>query len=117
MYGSEDPANWPGDICDKNETAQSCPKFKPIVSLEEVQAKAQALLANDEWVFENMKDVAALQWVIGDRIHRHRPSFFQRLFLWIRTRMLKVSPSKPLAPLPEIPSNLWDEPDDPPLDS
>lgn len=116
MYGSEDIVNWPGDVCDKDETAQSCPKFKPIVSSEEVRQKAHALLADDEWVFENMKDVAALQWVVNDRIHRYRPSLFQRLLLWIKVRMLKVPPAKPTAPLPEIPSNFWDESNDPPLD-
>jgi len=99
MYGSEDPASWAGEVCDRDEKAASCPWFSPAVPKEEALAAFDALLEDDGYVYENYRDLAALQWVLGDRVHRHPPGLWERLLDWMA--LLRTSPSRPAPALPE----------------
>lgn len=86
MYGSENQDKWNGTICDSVEHAQSCPLFTPSISIEEAQSQYENLIMDDEYVYENYKDIAALQWVLDIRaenksvILTERPGFLA--FVW-----------------------------------
>ena len=67
-YGSEDVENWNGDICDTVEHASQCPVFRAVESELELRKQFQALMQDDDYVFENYKDITALQWMTGHRI-------------------------------------------------
>jgi hypothetical protein len=105
-YGSQDPSSWNGVICDDDNITKACPMFQPLVDSEQARVEAETLLADDEWVLTNMKDVAALQWVLGDRVYKKGLNWFQRLKLWIQVKMTRVP--KPIF-LPELPANIWDD--------
>lgn len=118
MYGSDDASTWAGVVCDNESVARRCPKFKPKVTVSEATAKAESLLADDDWVFEHMKDVAALQWVIGDRIYKHEPTTLQRIQRWLIRRFTKVAPAlPPPEDTVDLPSDIWDDSDDSSFDS
>jgi len=99
MYGAEDPALWAGEVCDSDEKAASCPMFSPSVRKEDAMAAFKELMRDDAYVYENYRDVAALQWVLEDRVHHHRPGLLERLVHWFVARRAKVP--KPLPALPE----------------
>lgn len=112
MYGSEDPATWNGDLCHNDDTASRCKMFRPRVSMDEAKQEFINLLADDTFVYDNYRDIAALQWVIGDRVHSQPWSFIERaLLVWdkllVRLR-IKIAPA--LA-LPELPERIWDDAD------
>lgn len=117
MHGSEDPATWSGDLCDSDDVSRSCPKFKAKTTTAEAAAEANRRMSDDDWVLENMKDVAALQWAVDDRIYRHEMTVVQRLVMWFINRFTKVpralSPAK--GPV-DIPPDFWDD-NDPPVHS
>jgi len=91
MYGSDDPAKWPGDICDSDSTSSRCPMFVPRTSAAEARKEIEELLRNDAYVLENHRDLAALQWVTGTR--SWRPSLWDRLWFWILRRKVPASPA------------------------
>lgn len=100
MYGSSDPASWAGEVCDSDEKAASCPMFAPSVRREEAMAAFEELMRDDDHVYENYKDLAALQWVLGDRVHRHRPGLLERLLNWFAVRRAPVPAPAPALPEP-----------------
>lgn len=108
LYGSENPETWNGVICDRDEISKSCKYFIPKQSLNEAKENFLSLMSDDEYVYENYKDIATLQWVLGDRIHKFGLSLFERLIFWIFSLKLRVFKPK------LIPSNLdpWNEEND-----
>jgi hypothetical protein len=100
MYGADDPMNWPGDVCD-DDVAKRCKWFKPKKSAKEAHDEFMELLVDDEWVYENHRDVAALQWVLdnkGHRVSRRFLSVWERIWLWFVvcfTFVKKPAPSLP----------------------
>lgn len=102
MYGSES-GDWAGDVCDDDDVARRCKWFKPRKSLEDARVEFMELLADDEWVYENHRDMAALQWVLGDRIHKHGLSLLDRAWIWIVSAFSGVAkPSPALPPFEDI---------------
>ena len=102
MYGADDPMNWPGDVCDSDEVAGRCEHFEPRESAEEARDGFMELLADDEWVYENHRDLAALQWALDDgkyRVPRQFLSLWERFWLWL-TVFFFSSVKKPAPPLP-----------------
>jgi hypothetical protein len=83
MYGSENPSTWSGDICNDDIKSSSCPYFKPITEESSVVDSFNDLLKDDEFVANNYKDIAALQWVIDDRIHRTSLSVVSKFVLFV----------------------------------
>ncbi len=67
MYGSEDPAKWPGTICEDPVDAMRCPPqaFTPKVTPEVVQKEFEAQIKDADWVKKNLPEVSALLWVLG----------------------------------------------------
>ncbi len=112
MYGS-DKGTWPGDTCDEDDKARQCPMFKPRVSLEQAKSEFLDKLSDDEYVFDNYRDVATLQWVLGQRIHDVPLTLFERFLFWIKSKMWKPVPLLPAASNSDIPSDLWDNHDSP----
>ena len=95
MYGADDPANWSGDVCDDDSIAPTCKFFVPLRSAQEATDDFMALLADDKYVFDNLRDLAALQWALGDR--RPRLPWYRRLVAFFVGRYL---PKVPVLPPP-----------------
>lgn len=92
MYGSEDSSKWPGNICDDKETAASCPLFAPKMTVLASQEEFLGKLADDTFVFDNYRDIAALQWVLGERVHNHALTWWERLVFWYRSKSIRMLP-------------------------
>jgi hypothetical protein len=107
MYGSEDSTKWNGDICDDDVKSQHCPLFRPIMSVEEARLEFQTRLANDDYTYDNYRDIATLQWVLEDRIHKHQLSLWERFIVWIRFRRIKAPAPLPLLPAGDVPDDFW----------
>ncbi len=109
MYGSQDMENWPGIVCDSDDVAKSCPMFKSKQSLDDSRAEFMEKLSDDEWVFDNHKDMAALQWVLNDRLHKMDLKWWELLYLWFHSIVLRRSKPIPQLTEPNIPTDLWDD--------
>jgi hypothetical protein len=108
MYGAETPKTWPGDTCDAmDDKAKSCPMFKPRVSLDQARKEFEDKLADDEYVFNNFRDVATLQWVLGQRVHEIPLTLLDRFFFWLKKKFWKSEPALPQLPPAELPEGLW----------
>ena len=114
MYGADDPARWSGDVCDDDATARSCKMFKPSVDMDQAKAEFLDLMADDEYVFDNYRDVATLQWVLGERVHGMPLSWIERLGFWLQSKLSKPSKQTPLLPQGDLPGDLWESPVCPP---
>ena len=114
MYGCEDPSTWSGNVCDDDSVSRSCPMFKPLQSLQSARAEYMEKLSDDEWVFDNHKDMVALQWALSDRLHKMQLSVLERLILWFQVFFFRKA--KPVRQLPEppIPEDLWEDNAPPP---
>lgn len=110
MYGAES-GKWPGNICDSDGVARSCPMFKPRTSVEEARHGFMEGLADDEHVFNNYRDMATLQWVLGERVHGWPLSWWERLWLFVMGFFARTAKPLPRGPEHTI-EGLWD--DDPP---
>lgn len=113
-YGSEDPEHWNGIICDKDEIAKHCKWFTPKVSVKKARTTFLDLLRDDKYVYDNYRDLAALQWTLGDRVHKHALSWWDRLVFWINSRLFQPKPPAALPPAEDIPEDLWDDPSENP---
>lgn len=118
MYGAENPATWPGIICDRDDIAKTCKWFIPKMSTNEAQDQFDERMMDDDYVYETYPDVAALQWVINDRVHKHKISWFYKLILSIslifakfidKFRRLRMKSEPSVCQLPESdpPKELW----------
>lgn len=94
MLGSDDSSKWSGDICDSNETSKKCPFYSHKTSLEEATKEFDDLMKNDEYVYENYRDVATLQWVLETRYYKLKKSFFKRFLSWIRSKISSFKTKK-----------------------
>lgn len=104
---------WSGVVCDDDETAERCPYFVPSKGVPDARAEFMASLEDDEHVFDNYRDVATLQWVIGERVHSMPLSWWERLWLSFVAVFIRVArPSKALPPV-KVPDDLWDDQNDP----
>ena len=67
MYGSEDPATWPGTICEEPVDAERCPPqaFTPKTNRTALQAEFEGQIRDLAWVQANLPEVHALLWVLG----------------------------------------------------
>jgi len=122
LYGCKDPAEWLGELCYTKEKAESCGWFKPSKDLAEAEKEFDLLLSDDAHVYENYRDMAALQWVLEDRIHKYRPGLLERIWRWfIRSRSIpapklpppisEISPTRSDAPPVNIDLDVLENPD------
>lgn len=107
MYGADNAATWLGDTCDTDDKAKHCPMFKPRVTLEQARLEFMEKLSDDEYVFNNYRDVATLQWVLGERVHEIPLTWVDRLVFWFKVKFWKPSPPLPQLPAADLPDNLW----------
>lgn len=98
-YGCEDPSTWSGDLCYTAERAASCGWFKPAKPVREAELEFDRLLEDDEYVRDRYPDVATLQWVLEDRVHKHRPGLMERILRWFFRSRTKAPP---MLPPPEV---------------
>lgn len=108
MYDSGDAKEWKGSVCDSDEVSSSCPMFKPRLNLEDAKSEFLDSLADDEYVFNNYRDVATLQWVIGERIHLEPLSITDRIAFFMRSFFIRTPKPVTQLSLP-LPEDLWDD--------
>jgi hypothetical protein len=96
-FGSEKPDEWNGIICDNDDVAKSCKWFKPKVPIDKVEIEFEELMKDDEFVLNHYPDIAALQWVLDDRIHFYCLSWWDRIRFWFLKKLNKVK--HPVIPL------------------
>jgi hypothetical protein len=77
-YGCGNPASWDRDVCDRDDISATCGEFKARLGADEAYDEFMALLEDDKYVYENFRDLAALQWVLEDR--RPRLPWYARLW-------------------------------------
>lgn len=114
-YGSEKPDTWNGDLCDQDDIARKCKKFKHRVSEEGAIQSFNDLMLDDPYVLENYRDIAALQWVLGERVATMPLSWFDRILLFFDAVVSRIFRQKGVAAsaeLEQIPENLWSNADD-----
>jgi hypothetical protein len=109
MYGSGDPEKWQGSTCDSDDISKSCSMFKPKIDANTAKDEFLELVSNDEYVFDNYRDVATLQWVLGERVHEIPLSVTERFFLWLRCLFTRVLKPSPQLPPPSISEDLWND--------
>jgi hypothetical protein len=72
---------WDRDVCDSDSISATCGMFKARTGADEAYDEFMELLKDDKFVYENYRDLAALQWVLEDR--RPRLPWYRRLFAWL----------------------------------
>lgn len=82
MYGSEKPDTWNGDVCDDDATAHACPYFEPKIPEDRAVEEFDKLMSDDEFVLENYRDIASLQWVLNERVHLTPLSTLDKVKIW-----------------------------------
>jgi len=67
LYGSEDPENWPGIICEEPVDALLCPPqaFTSKTTPEVAKSDLEAQIKDLNWLRDNMPGVYTLLWVLG----------------------------------------------------
>jgi hypothetical protein len=110
MFNADDSSKWQGNVCDSDDVSKSCPMFKPRVSPDAAKEEFLELVGNDEYVFDNYRDVATLQWVLGERVHEVPLSWWERFTLWLRQKIMRVVKPIPALPPAPIPEDLWNDP-------
>ncbi len=108
IYGCEDPSVWEGELCYTVDKAATCDFFKPIHSFNIIENEFNELMKDDEYVRKHYSDIAALQWVIEDRIYKYCPSLIERILRWLLHRKIKVPKKLPVNALKEIESDFID---------
>ena len=74
---------WNGDICDKEEIAQACKYFVPVISKEVASAEFEDKLMDDQYILATYPDVAALQWAVDDRAYKVKIPVWKRFLSWL----------------------------------
>ena len=82
-FGSDIPSEWNGDICDNEFMVKSCKNFTAKVSADEATEEFNDLMQNDEYVIENYKDIAALQWALCSRVKTRKLGIFERIVVFL----------------------------------
>lgn len=116
MYGADTPESWLGNTCDDDSVSSTCPMFRPHVSAHEAAFEFETSMMDDRSVLESYPDVAALQWVLEERVFT-RP-FLHRFWTFIlglvlagaaRVRKVFVKGADRTPP-GALPPGFWDDP-------
>jgi hypothetical protein len=103
LLESEDPTEWGGTICEEPIDAKKCPYFTPAKGKDVILPELEAELQNLDWVRENLPEVFALLWVLGD-FKLSVPWWKRFLFMFLRIKIEPVLPkidAQKLLPPPE----------------
>ena len=82
MLGSDDPENWPGNICDTVENARTCPFYRNRHNKAELKAKFDLSLQDPDILNNEYRDIAVLQWVLEDEPKETSLSLWERVKLF-----------------------------------
>lgn len=113
MYGADKAGGWGGDVCDDDDTARRCPYFRPSRDVAAARSEFMESLADDEHVFNHYRDMATLQWVLGERAHTYPLTAWHRFLMVLHAIVARMLGRLRIAPRPDpkIPDNLWDDND------
>ena len=89
-YGSDDPKNWNGDVCDHESTAASCPYFSSIHNENDKNKEFDLILNDDKQTLDLYPDVAALQWVLDVRHPLPKLGLWISMWLWLKTLFARL---------------------------
>lgn len=78
MFGAEHAAEWQGNLCDEPIDAQRCALFTSKTTEEQDRQALIANLQDPRWVEDNLPDVAALLWVLGQQEASYTPPWYLR---------------------------------------
>jgi hypothetical protein len=67
MLGSNDYQNWNGTICEDPIDAQRCPYFQLKVTKNDIWQEFRQQLADQEWLQDNLPEVATLLWCLEEK--------------------------------------------------
>lgn len=76
MLGADDPENWPGNICDTDEIATSCPFFKCKNDPDSLKAKFRTTIEPDH------SEIQLLMWALELESYEDDYTWWQRLKTW-----------------------------------
>lgn len=93
MRGADDPSSWSGDICGADGRACCRDHFVPVKTAATVAEEFMKSLEDDKFVYDNFRDLAALQWALGDR--RPRLPWYRRLVVYLVGRFIPPVPKLP----------------------
>lgn len=109
-------SGWNGDICDStNNVASHCKWFQSKVSKLELESEFNELLKDDDYVLKNYPDIAALQWVLNERIRLTGSSIWDRITLFFLMIWPAHKPKEKLltegtpTPVEDVPADLWQD--------
>ena len=91
MLNADNPEEWGGVICDDIETAQDCPFFQAKFNREDIESEFEDELEDDKIVAHNYKDIAALQWMIGEKVYSWDLRWYQSIRVTLVFWFYKVS--------------------------
>ena len=104
-FGSEIQSKWNGDLCNTDKDVEGCKNFTPMLSVDEAVEEFNNLMTNDEYVIDNYKDIAVLQWILCTRVKTRKLRFFERLNLFLSWLVgVRIGTVKRLPPIKE---SLW----------
>lgn len=86
--GMENPEEWNGNLCDDVHTAQSCPYFTNKRDKESIKDEFLDSLKDEVVVASKYKDIAALQWVLDEKIYSWDLSLLQRIVLSLKYKLV-----------------------------
>lgn len=111
IHGANDPTSWNGDLCDDDDVAKKCNRFKPRVSADEAKNEFNELLKDDDYVLKNHGDIAALQWVLNDRVHAMPLSLLEKITIAVTQILVKIRIARRLerSNPPALPEGLWND--------
>ena len=91
MLNADNPEEWGGVICDDEETAQNCPFFQARFSKEDIESEFESELEDDKVVAHNYKDIAALQWMLGEKVYSWDLKWHQKMKVFVVFWFYKIS--------------------------
>lgn len=92
MLGSENPEQWPGNICEDPIDAQRCPYFDPSASKESIYQLFKDNVSDVEWVRAHMPELYGLLWALDGR----SPSLPLWKQIWFKMLRIHVEPLRPI---------------------
>jgi len=84
MLGSDDPENWPGNICDTVENVRTCPFYKNRYDKSQLKEDFDELLQDPDVLYNEYRDIAMLLWTLEEdsEVATTTLTWWQKIKLW-----------------------------------
>ena len=106
-YGSDNTKIWNGDkICDSDNVSKNCQYFESKYRPRDLFEEFKIQLEDDVYTKRNYPDLAALQWVLSDRMYSKLWYPFVWIYVFMLKRFLDRLRSKPTEHT-ELPKDVW----------